>query len=228
MLFDEVKKSMSGKKFIICVFGESGAGKSTLLRSMMHDIIDNSKLSICDAEGFYKRDRRVVAWYQTGKSKQGVVSICTAGDSEAIIKANIKFFEKHINCWDDWFDQPKESNGTRKKNEKGKLAKIPRILITAARKPLMCYKGLQEFIGGYEVLNIPITLDVWKYCKGEDIPKGAVEWSHSNRTVEASLFQHLRYILINKQVKRPFARKSKYDFRLLQKGKEQAIALLAK
>ena len=196
---------MSGKKFIICVFGESGAGKSTLLRSMIHDIIDNSKLSICDAEGFVSRDRRVAAWYRTGKTRQGIVSICTAGDSPDVIKANLKFFNKNRFCWKAWFGYSNVLGDGRKMTDKERqnLKGMPRILITSARKPLEEYQELKGVLRGCKVLNIPIAFDVWKFSKGEKVPDGAVEWMSPRRATAESLFQHLRYILIHNEIKRP-------------------------
>lgn len=202
---------MKASKFIICLFGESGAGKSTLLSSMMHDIIDNSKLSICDAEGFVSRDRRVAAWYRTGKTRQGIVSICTAGDSPDIIKANIEFFKKYSACWKVWFGIPNVSGDDREMDEKEvpNLKAMPRILITSARKPLGEYQELKDELRGCKVLNIPVAFDVWKFSKGEKPLDGAVEWLSPRRATAESLFQHLRYILIHNEIKRPTSADSK-------------------
>lgn len=176
-----------------------------MLRSLIHDIIDNSKLSICDAEGFVSRDRRVTAWYRTGKTREGIVSICTTGDSPAIIKANIGFFKKHSSCWKVWFGIPNVCGDDREMDEKEvpNLKAMPRILITSARKPLGEYQELKDELRGCKVLNIPVAFDVWKFSKGEKAPDGAVEWMSPRRATAESLFQHLRYILIHNEIKRP-------------------------
>lgn len=198
-------KVVKPQKFIISVFGESGAGKSTLLRGVIHDIIDNSKLSICDAEGFVSRDRRVATWYRTGKTRQGIVSICTAGDSPDVIKANIKFFKKNSSCWKVWFRYSNVFGKKRKMTgrEPQNLKDMPRILITSARKPLEEYQELRGVLRGCKVLNIPVAFDVWKLSRGEKLPDGAIEWMLPRRTTAESLFQLLRYILIHNEIKRP-------------------------
>lgn len=198
-------KTVKPQKFIISLFGESGAGKSTLLRSMIHDIIDNSKLSICDAEGFTSRDRRVAAWYRTGKTRQGIVSICTAGDSPDVIKANIEFFKKNSSCWKVWLGYSNVFGDGRKMNDKEcqNLNGMPRILVTAARRPLEEYQELKGALRRCKVLNIPVAYDVWKFSDGEKVPGGAVEWMSPRRATEESLFHHLRYILIHNEIRRP-------------------------
>lgn len=208
-------KQTCGKKFIICVFGESSAGKSTLLRSLFCDIIGNSKYSICDAEGFQCKDRRAVGWYRTGRSRQGVVAIGTPGDSWDVIKANIDFFEKHLSLWDEWFKNCTLNGGRRiiemdadfdKKRDRlaespEKLG-IPKILVTAARKPLESYAEWDEYKSEYEVLNIPINVDAWYFRKEKSEDTDAVEWMLPVRLIKESLLENIRYVLIKKNLRR--------------------------
>ena len=164
-------KQIGGKKFIICVFGESSTGKSTLLRGLFCDIIGNSKYSICDADSFDGKDKRAVAWCQVNNINEGVVAIGTAGDRWSIIKENIRFFKKHLHLWDEWskncsFDgKEREEKGFDKEN-------IPKVLVTAARKPLSAYREWKAFEHEFEVLNIPINVDAWYFQKDTD----EVEW----------------------------------------------------
>lgn len=193
-------KQIGGKKFIICVFGESSAGKSTLLRSLFCDIIGNSRYSICDAESFDGKDRRVAVWYRVGNSNQGIVAIGTAGDRWEIIKANIRFFKKHLHLWDEWskncsfYGKEREKKGFGKEN-------IPMVLVTAARRPLGAYRGWKDFEHEFEVLNIPINVDAWYFRKEESKDTDAVEWMLPVRLIKESLLENIRYILIKRKLK---------------------------
>lgn len=206
------------KKFIICVFGESSAGKSTLLRGLISDIMLNSKYAVCDAEGFQSKDRRMAAWYRTGKSRQGIVAIGTPGDSWDIINANIKFFEKHLHLWNEWYKNKTTVGKRRCKNKceedkkKGcyfecpKKGEYPSILITSARMPLHEYKEWGKCCKKYEVLNIPMDVEVW-YLKDD---KKDVDWMSPIRLTAESIMDNIRYILINKKIKtRSSAKKRK-------------------
>ena len=207
-------KQTGGKKFIICVFGESSAGKSTLLRSLFSDIIGNSKYSICDAEGFQCKDRRAAGWYRTGRSRQCVIAIGTPGDSWDVIKANVDFFMRHLRLWDEWFKNY-TLNGGRRLVKKGvdfnkkkdrqvedpDELDMPKILVTAARKPLESYAEWDEYKSEFEVLNIPINADAWYFQneKAEDV--GVVEWMLPVRLIKESLLENIRYIMIKKKLK---------------------------
>lgn len=205
-----------GKKFIICVFGESSSGKTTLLRGLISDVILNSRYSVCDAEGFQSKDRRMVAWYRTGKSRQGIVSIGTPGDSWDIIKANIDFFNRNLPLWNRWFKN-KTLNGGKRCKKKGEVedekrdrfyecpeaGSIPAILVTSARMPLHEYPKWGRIGCRYEILNIPMDVEGWYLQKPVEETNGRkdVDWMVPIRLTAESVLDNIRYILINKKTR---------------------------
>lgn len=194
------QKQQQGKScFVINLFGESGTGKTTVLRNLIEMLRPHTKLGLEVSEHFGGKDCRAIFWYRTGKSKPGAVCVCTQGDSLGIIRQNIDFFESHFSArkaitpWAMWKKLALEGGGNM-------TTPCPQIgiLVTASRKPLGRYKKLLTRLQGYEILNIPISLDVWN---NHNSPKG-LDWTTSIHTLPELLLLHINYVLHNVSFKR--------------------------
>lgn len=187
---DVAQQIGKSRQCVICVFGESNTGKTTLLRSLLHDIVGDSKYSICDAEGFNRKDMRVVSWCEIG-SQQIIVAIGTSGDRWGIIKASIEFFKKHLQMRNEWAKNRSLNGKTRDLDACATM--IPAVLVIATRKPLCAYRGWKEFAAEFDVLNMPINVDAWYLCDNKRVP----QWMLPVRLSKESLLENIRYFAIN-------------------------------
>ena len=215
--------SPSGNRFIINLFGESGMGKTTILRQLIEMLRSRAQYNLEVGEGFQTHDLRSMMWYRTGWKYSGAVCVCTMGDSVDIIKKNIDFFNTHFDSsknlfpWISWVEAFRRGDSPLATSELNST-KMPSsaigILVTASRKPIVkSDKKLKDRLQGFNILNIPIQLDIWP--KLEEEGKIGI-WRASVRSPSELVLVHVNYLLRNAKFK-PIPKKV-FDFKLLSAG----------
>lgn len=202
----------SKTRFIINLFGESGMGKTTVLRQLIEMLRVRAQYNIEVGDGFKTQDLRSIMWYRIGQSPAGVVCVCTKGDNPGIIKENVRFFNDHFQVlkskgsWTSWV--PDEF-----KNAMSQGSPIG-VLVTASRKPFIKgNKKSEDSLEGFDILNIPIQLDIWPNPEEE---RQIGTWRTAVRSPSELVLVHINYLLRNAMFK-PIPKKI-FDFKSLRAG----------